>query len=372
MIVNFFGDYANSFDSCPGLSNELKDILNQTDYNVINVEAPFVKDVKGLYPIKKSGSILHQSIKNGEWLKEQGFNVFTVANNHLMDYGELYAKSTIDVLGDNCVGYGEYDDVLRPLIIQKDGVSCAILSVSHHEFGVVSDQFDKKATYGVAWAMDPRIYNEIHSLSKVHNHVIVIPHCGVEHIEQPLPEWRNVYKSYIDAGAHAIIASHPHITQGWEYYKGYPIYYSLGNFYFPSAKPHGKEWYQSIGVQLSLTKTDVNAIVLPLEFNDTMISKNNTEEFRSYLTRINNVLENNDTYIRYIDSQCNRLLDVYIATLAIGGWEGAYRPVYFIKRFLKILLNKAEYKQTNLINNIRCESHRWAIARALKHKINVQ
>ena len=38
--------------------------------------------------------------------------------------------------------------------------------------------------------------------------------------------------AYIDAGADAVIGAHPHILQGIEYYKGKPILYSLGNFWF--------------------------------------------------------------------------------------------------------------------------------------------
>ena len=39
-------------------------------------------------------------------------------------------------------------------------------------------------------------------------------------------------KGYIDAGADLIIGAHPHILQGFEYYKGVPICYSLGNYLF--------------------------------------------------------------------------------------------------------------------------------------------
>ena len=37
----------------------------------------------------------------------------------------------------------------------------------------------------------------------------------------------------IDAGADGIIGGHAHVLQGFEYYKGKPIAYSLGNFLFP-------------------------------------------------------------------------------------------------------------------------------------------
>lgn len=37
----------------------------------------------------------------------------------------------------------------------------------------------------------------------------------------------------IDAGADGIIGAHPHVLQGFEYYKNKPVAYSLGNFLFP-------------------------------------------------------------------------------------------------------------------------------------------
>ena len=39
-------------------------------------------------------------------------------------------------------------------------------------------------------------------------------------------------KGYIDAGADLVIGAHPHVLQGFEYYKGVPIVYSLGNYLF--------------------------------------------------------------------------------------------------------------------------------------------
>lgn len=44
---------------------------------------------------------------------------------------------------------------------------------------------------------------------------------------------REFAKQMIDAGADAIIGSHVHVLQGFEYYKGKPIAYSIGNFLFP-------------------------------------------------------------------------------------------------------------------------------------------
>mgnify|MGYP002225750654 CR=1 FL=1 len=43
---------------------------------------------------------------------------------------------------------------------------------------------------------------------------------------------RSLAKFTIDAGADAVIGSHPHVVQGTETYNGKPIVYSLGNFCF--------------------------------------------------------------------------------------------------------------------------------------------
>ena len=49
----------------------------------------------------------------------------------------------------------------------------------------------------------------------------------------PSPRQRKLARRWIDAGADGIFGSHSHVFQGREFYNGKPIYYSLGNFYFP-------------------------------------------------------------------------------------------------------------------------------------------
>ena len=51
-------------------------------------------------------------------------------------------------------------------------------------------------------------------------------------METPEEYQRTLAKGYIDAGADLIIGAHPHILQGFEFYKDVPICYSLGNYLF--------------------------------------------------------------------------------------------------------------------------------------------
>ncbi len=67
--------------------------------------------------------------------------------------------------------------------------------------------------------------------------VIAYIHWGIERDEFPQDYQRTLARQLIDAGADIVIGAHPHVLQGIEYYKGRPIFYSLGNFIFGSSIP---------------------------------------------------------------------------------------------------------------------------------------
>ena len=64
--------------------------------------------------------------------------------------------------------------------------------------------------------------------------IFVYPHWGKEgeYTRYPAPWQLRLAREWIDAGADGVFGSHSHVPQGREYYKGKPIYYSLGNYDF--------------------------------------------------------------------------------------------------------------------------------------------
>lgn len=62
--------------------------------------------------------------------------------------------------------------------------------------------------------------------------VIVFPHWGNEYQKVHSSAQRQVASELTDAGADAIIGSHPHVVQDFEIINGKPVVYSLGNFIF--------------------------------------------------------------------------------------------------------------------------------------------
>jgi poly-gamma-glutamate capsule biosynthesis protein CapA/YwtB (metallophosphatase superfamily) len=89
------------------------------------------------------------------------------------------------------------------------------------------------------------------------DHVIPFFHWGREGNGTPEPYQVTLAHAAIDAGASAVMGSHPHVLQGMEVYQGAPIVYSLGNFVFGGNwNPRDK---RTALVQLTFTRDAVVA-----------------------------------------------------------------------------------------------------------------
>jgi len=81
--------------------------------------------------------------------------------------------------------------------------------------------------------------------------VIVCPHWGTEYkTGDPGPAVRNMARKFVDAGADAVIGTHPHVVQASEEYNGKKIYFSLGNFVFDQY--FQKETMEGLGVEMTI------------------------------------------------------------------------------------------------------------------------
>ena len=72
----------------------------------------------------------------------------------------------------------------------------------------------------------------IKSAKKNSDLVIVFTHWGTEYSTELEDVQKSQARDYINAGADAVVGAHTHCLQGIEWYKGVPIFYSLGNFWF--------------------------------------------------------------------------------------------------------------------------------------------
>ena len=144
----------------------------------------------------------------------------------------------------------------------------------------------------------------------------MLPHDGIEYIDVPLPETIARYRDFIDYGADGVIGSHPHCPQGWEEYKGKPIFYSLGNFFFNSKdttsfkadKPH---WYEGLCVVMTIFDGNISwEIINTHNVDNVFIDTDNNEERDHHNAYLRNLLENNEEYKSVLKRECKRLTEI--------------------------------------------------------------
>jgi len=170
-------------------------------------------------------------------LLKRHFDAVTLANNHSGDYGPQAFGQMLGLLERQGIAYfGGGRDLAaahRPLIIERKGLRIAFLG--YDEFFPRSFEADTDKP-GVAWSEDEQVILDIARARAVEHADLVIPvmHWGWEHEGSSSNRQRQLARAMIDAGADAVIGSHPHVTQDVEQYRGKPIIYSLGNFLFDS------------------------------------------------------------------------------------------------------------------------------------------
>lgn len=166
--------------------------------------------------------------KAGNYLKEAGFDILSVANNHTLDLGQEGFQKTLDVLDDHGIAYvggARGDDSQQGLVVERNGIRLGFL-------GYTSGMFRSPPGVTVSKLKKRTIIEDIRALKTRCDFVVVSLHWGIENVYYPSPDQVRLAHSLIDNGACLILGHHSHTIQGLERYKDGLIAYSLGNFQF--------------------------------------------------------------------------------------------------------------------------------------------
>ncbi|MCE6076415.1 CapA family protein [Agrobacterium vitis] len=98
------------------------------------------------------------------------------------------------------------------------------------------------------------------------DYVVIHIHQSTKTGHRAADRIQTLCRSFIDAGADVILGDGPHVLQGVEIYKGRPIFYSLGNFFYQSEtiKRFPAEFYERAGLSHDATPQDA------LDFRDSL------------------------------------------------------------------------------------------------------
>ncbi|MFA5570228.1 MAG: CapA family protein [Sphaerochaetaceae bacterium] len=355
------GDFAplNQVQPRSHFGKELQNVFKDTDYTIINLEAPLTLSSK---KIIKTGRNFRIDPAYAEILKNSGVDCVTLANNHIRDFGNVGVVDTLgacSAAGLDYIGAGTNSvTASEPLIKDINGIKIAFFNYCEREFSIASN---KKAGANPFDLIDA--YHQITSLRESVDKIIVIYHGGLEYIHYPTPEMVRYFRFLIDIGADAIVAHHSHWYSGYEIYKGRPICYSLGNLYFSLKMSKGsREWLTGLCAILSICGNVVNVDLLPVlrttearEFGS--VEKMRGEEKDIVLKDVRNIsaiIENQDEFFSiWTDYYKSSKYEFYRSMLAGNR---------FLRRLLKRMplldsLEPSTSKKYIWLNNFRCESH---------------
>lgn len=206
-----------------------RDILSAADLTFGNLETTIMAG-----SVIQSGSFTFRTDPKAiEGLESAGFDLLSLANNHIMNFGKNGLESTLanlDEAGISHTGAGiGAEKIYEPVIREIKGVKFGFLSYSY-----APDQAtDRKGTvYGSAYLDKEKMKMQVVELKKSEDVVVVSMHAGTEYATEPGTAQKDFARAAIDAGADLVIGHHPHVVQTFEKYNDGYIVYSLGNFVF--------------------------------------------------------------------------------------------------------------------------------------------
>lgn len=209
---------------------ELHHTLNNADIVVGNLEGVLYNHGKSRKDVSRPGYFTFRMPESyGATLRDMGFDVLSLANNHAMDFGAEGLQATQRALraeGIQPVGVPGADVAT----ITVRGTTVAFLSYSYLTTFTHMDN-------------EEQIRQDIERARQSAPLVVVTVHAGgegeaaagtPEREEYFMNEYRGNVRRFaqfaIDAGASAVFGHGPHVVRPYEVYKDKPIFFSLGNF----------------------------------------------------------------------------------------------------------------------------------------------
>ncbi|OGG59872.1 hypothetical protein A2765_04800 [Candidatus Kaiserbacteria bacterium RIFCSPHIGHO2_01_FULL_56_24] len=194
-------------------------------------------------------------------LKDAGFDVLSLANNHTPNFGEEGLRDTLSYLdeaGLSHAGAGmNSKQAHEPAFLTVQGITFAFLAYNDHDVVPVSYEAGEGRA-GTAFMRIEDMTAAVQAAKAAADIVIVSMHSGIEY--EPIPDESQVAFAHaaIDAGAEMVIGHHPHAVQTMEVYKGKYIFYSLGNFVFDQM--FSRETREGLVLKVNFAKEGLSGI----------------------------------------------------------------------------------------------------------------
>lgn len=262
-----------------------------------------------------------------EHLKDAGFDILNVANNHIMDLGLRGFNKTLNVLdGANLafIGATNHRFTRSHSITKRKNIRLGFLGYWEGGFK------DTRGAYEINKIDEVRIVRDIASIKENCDVVIISLHWGVENVFYPSPKQIELARLIIDKGATVVLGHHSHVVQGIELYKHGLIAYSLGNFQFDF--DNGVFVNDKVGKSFILF---INVSSYGVESYDVLPIKINHENVPNILDG-----EEQDDFLRFISEISKRIIE---GKVTATWWFEEIASTYFLGNMKSWLIRIKKY-----------------------------
>lgn len=174
-----------------------------------------------------------------EDLRTLGTDLVLTANNHVFDYGKEAFLDTLKTLEEAKIGYvGAGRDLAaasEPFYADLYGKKIAYVAAScaeEHEDTIWTPPASEDSP-GIFGCYDPEVFcRSVREAAENADFVVANVHWGYEYLDYYTQEQEELAGRLVEAGADAVIGTHPHVLQGIKKIGTVPVFYSLGNFWF--------------------------------------------------------------------------------------------------------------------------------------------
>lgn len=207
---------------------QCESIIKGNDILFGNLEMVIVSDTS---KIVGPAAYMAVSMETAHCIVDAGFNILSLANNHILDCGPEATEETLTFLSRNGIaflGYGKN---------REEAWTAKILTVKGQRlaFIAMADSWRQGAGShrpGAAVGRQKKAIQMVTHLRQKADHVIVSYHADLEFYDYPDPQRVRFARRLLKNGATLVLQHHPHVPQGIEVSSKGLIAYSLGNFVF--------------------------------------------------------------------------------------------------------------------------------------------
>lgn len=315
----FTGDIALPYVNCIDYSEIPASLRNKSW--VGNLEGSLITDIN----IYKYHDLVYNHFDAIQAIKiDFNWVGFLLANNHILDVADYSTiNNNIKKIGIQTTGLGStLKDSLIPLILKEDGNTIIIIN---HGWKVIQCKTATNTKPGIAPLKKELIINNYKNIRNEHPNAKILAffHWCYELEGEPQPFERELAFHLIDLGIDGIFGSHPHRVGGFEYYKGKPIIYSLGNWLFMQGHYFNKklnfpsfcdlqvavEWkFVTDEIILHWFSYDKNNNKLKYKLSEPLISSKMAKQHTPFLDMNNSLYSN---WYRKNHYHKNKLLPIY-------------------------------------------------------------